>query len=415
MSKVNLKQLSDTTIQLIDGDRGVNYPNKKDFSSEDFCLFLDSSNLTKNGFNFSTKVFISRKKDEVMGNGRLNRGDLVMNTRGTIGNMGHYTDSIHYENIRINSGMLIIRGGSDYDNRFLYGFFRSKLFYSQVENIMSGSVQNQLPVWIFNFVRVPELDISTQQRIAAILSSLDAKIELNNRINVELEAMAKTLYDYWFVQFEFPEKNGKPYKSSGGRMVWNAELKREIPETWESKKLKEIATIIMGQSPKSESYNTEKKGIPLINGAADYERRLLLPKVYTTAPTRLCQKDDMIFCIRATIGNLTFAENTFCLGRGVAGVRSKELFLTEQIYFRLLQEIERFKKQATGSIIVGITKDDLLDSFSAIPPSHISERFHLLLAPLFAKLRLINFENYQLSELRDWLLPMLMNGQVKVN
>jgi hypothetical protein len=129
MNKINLVSLNTTTIQLIDGDRGVNYPSKKDFSHDDFCLFLDSSNLTKNGFNFSSKLFISRDKDKAMGKGRLQRGDIVMNTRGTIGNMGYYKDDIPFNNIRINSGMLIIRGGNDYDNGFLYGFFRSKLFF----------------------------------------------------------------------------------------------------------------------------------------------------------------------------------------------------------------------------------------------------------------------------------------------
>jgi len=119
MNKIELVQLDTTTIQLIDGDRGINYPNKKDFLNEGYCLFLDSSNLTKNGFNFTSKAFINEKKDQEMGKGRLQRGDLVVNTRGTIGNIGLYTEDIPFEAVRINSGMLIIRGGADYDNKFL--------------------------------------------------------------------------------------------------------------------------------------------------------------------------------------------------------------------------------------------------------------------------------------------------------
>jgi type I restriction enzyme S subunit len=160
-------------------------------------------------------------------------------------------------------------------------------------------------------IKLPNL--STQKQIAKVLSDLDAKIEINNKINQELEAMAKTFYDYWFVQFDFPAalatsyeldsetlttKNSKPYKSSGGKMVFNEELKREIPFGWEVKELQHISKCIMGQSPKGESYNKDKVGTPLLNGPADYENGALKGRTYTTSPTRLCQKDDMVLCIR---------------------------------------------------------------------------------------------------------------------
>ncbi len=258
------------------------------------------------------------------------------------------------------------------------------------------------------------LDKNSQQKIAKVLSDLDAKIELNNKINTELEVMAKTLYDYWFVQFDFPDENGKPYKSSGGKMVFNEELKREIPEGWKVTELKNIAKNLMGQSPKGESYNKEGIGMPLLNGPADYENGSLLGRTYTTEPTRICQKDDMVLCIRATIGNLTFAEKEFCLGRGVAAVRPNEKRFSEYLFYCLIQEIERFKIQATGSIIVGITKDDLTDSKCIIPPNDILNQFHKIANPIFLKIRRNKVENLKLSSLRDWLLPMLMNGQVSV-
>jgi type I restriction enzyme S subunit len=237
---------------------------------------------------------------------------------------------------------------------------------------------------------------------------------LNNKINAELEAMAKTLYDYWFVQFDFPDANGKPYKSSGGKMVWNEELKREIPEGWRVIELEEIAKCIMGQSPKGESYNFDKIGIPLLNGPADYENGILKGRTYTTEPTRLCQKDDLVLCIRATIGNLVYSEQEFCLGRGVAAVRPMDEQFSELIYFLLLQEIERFKIHATGSIIVGITKDDLIKSNCLIPNEKILYSFHKHIKPQFDKIRANLKENQELASLRDWLLPMLMNGQVSV-
>lgn len=258
------------------------------------------------------------------------------------------------------------------------------------------------------------LELSTQKQIAKVLSDLDAKIEVNNKINKELEAMAKTLYDYWFVQFDFPDENGKPYKSSGGKMVYNEELKREIPEGWEVKELQDIADCIMGQSPKGSSYNEDMIGTPLLNGPADYENGALKARTYTSEATRLCQKDDLVLCIRATIGNLVYSEQEFCLGRGVAGVRPLDKKLSELIYYLLQQEIVRFKVQATGSIIRGITKTDLTESKCLIPDNSLIDLFHSHIKTVFDKIRINKLESIKLSELRDWLLPMLMNGQVTV-
>jgi type I restriction enzyme S subunit len=181
------------------------------------------------------------------------------------------------------------------------------------------------------------------------------------------------------------------------------------------KELHKIAKCLMGQSPKGESYNQDGIGTPLLNGPADYENGALKGRTYTTEPTRLCQKDDLVLCIRATIGNLVYSEQEFCLGRGVAAVRANDKRLSELIYFLLIQEIERFKVQATGSIIVGITKDDLIESKCLIPKDDLIIIFHNLIKPQFEKVRINLKENQKLTELRDWLLPMLMNGQVKVS
>ena len=280
---------------------------------------------------------------------------------------------------------------------------------------VSGSALPRIILKNFGEIDIIQKDLLTQRKIAKVLSDLDAKIELNNKINTELEAMAKLIYDYWFVQFDFPNENGKPYKSSGGKMVFNKELKREIPEGWVVQDLKEIAKCIMGQSPKGESYNKEQIGTPLLNGPADYENGALKGRTYTTSPTRLCQKDDMVLCIRATIGKLVYSEQEYCLGRGVAAVRPNEKRLSELVYNLLQQEIERFKIQATGSIIKGITKDDLIESKCLIPTDNLIDSFHKLIRPKFDKIRINKKENQKLAELRDWLLPMLMNGQVKVN
>jgi type I restriction enzyme, S subunit len=361
------------------------------------------------------RYYISKKHyDEKLKKFTVQDKDFLVSCSGM--NMGAiYQIKTPFERGIINQALLRIRLNNEIvDDNYFYYLFKELIS----KKITSGSGDSTIPNFpglvVIKKIEFELPDKHIQEKVGRILYQLDSKIEINDLIKSKLETMAKTIYNYWFLQFDFPNDVGKPFKSNGCKMVWSKELKREIPDGWQVKKLKQIATIIMGQSPQSHSYNKEKNGTPLINGAADYNNGLLVPEIFTTEPTRVCEKDDLVFCIRATIGNLTFAEDSYCLGRGVAAVRPNDLDLNELIYFNLLWEIERFKKQATGSIIIGITKDDLTDSLFLLPPENILKRFHENISPIFSKLRSLNRENQELTVLRNWLLPMLMNGQVEV-
>ncbi|MFM6077695.1 MAG: restriction endonuclease subunit S, partial [Dolichospermum sp.] len=204
-------------IEIIDGDRGTNYPTKEEFQNYGYCLFLNTGNVTKNGFDFNSTDFISQEKDNQLRKGKAKLKDIILTTRGTVGNVAYFNESIPYKNIRINSGMVILRADeSKIYPYYLYLYLRSSIFKKQILKNTSGSAQPQLPIGNLHNVIISYPEISIQKKIAAVLSSLDDKIELNNRINSELENLAKTIYDYWFVQFDFPDENGKPYKSSGG-------------------------------------------------------------------------------------------------------------------------------------------------------------------------------------------------------
>jgi type I restriction enzyme S subunit len=386
--------------------------------------YLDKSNYRiingyslKDGFiDWDIAGYISEDRYEESPEIKLKQNDILISKDGTIGKVGIVRNLVSPTTVA--SGIFVLRNiiEDKLDTEYLFQYLKSSNFKAFINAVKaSGSTIIHLYQRDLAKLEIDVPQISIQKAISKILLSLDSKIELNNRINAELEAMAKTLYDYWFVQFDFPDENGKPYKTSGGKMVWNEELKREVPEGWEVKELQEIATCIMGQSPKGESYNQDGIGTPLLNGPADYENGALKGRTYTTDPTRLCQKNDLVLCIRATIGNLVYSEQEFCLGRGVAAVRSNKKRLSELIYYLLLQEIERFKVQATGSIIVGITKNDLIESKCLIPNEDLIDTFHHLVKPQFDKVRINKKENLKLTELRDWLLPMLMNGQVRVN
>ena len=204
---------------------------------------------------------------------------------------------------------------------FLYYFLKEL----PLEKLDSGSAN---PTLNRNFVHLIEGDIPElegQTKIAAALSALDAKIELNNRINVDLESMAKTLYDYWFVQFDFPDANGKPYKTTGGKMVYNPTLKREIPEGWKDKTLSDIANITMGQSPSGDSYNEQGIGTIFFQGSTDFGWLFPTIRQYTTAPARMAKKGDILLSVRAPVGDMNIANNDCCIGRGLAALNSKGL------------------------------------------------------------------------------------------
>ncbi|MFA6159693.1 MAG: restriction endonuclease subunit S [Parcubacteria group bacterium] len=185
--------IKNSSIELIDGDRGANYPKQKDFSLDGYCLFLSAKNVSKNGFVFNETSFISQKKDNILRKGKLKRGDIILTSRGTVGNVAYYSENIPFENIRINSGMLIIRHGKQFDPIFLYKYFSSPQMKSKYLSMGSGSAQPQLPVGSFELTEIPILPIVEQQRIAEILSAVDEKINVNKKLKIKLTKLKKGL------------------------------------------------------------------------------------------------------------------------------------------------------------------------------------------------------------------------------
>lgn len=207
MNKVKLR---DTAIQVIDGDRGANYPKKSDFYRSGYCVFLDASNVTKDGFNLDTPVFITKNKSDSLRGGKLSRKDIVLTTRGTIGNFAYFNESVNYDHIRINSGMLILRSSDEFESAYLYYLLRSRLIGEQIKTKTTGSSQPQITVGIVKDLTLLQPERLVQQRVARVITTMDQKIALNRQINAKLEALAQDLYNYWFVQFNFPDTNNRP-------------------------------------------------------------------------------------------------------------------------------------------------------------------------------------------------------------
>ncbi len=436
--KDRLKKLSQVPLTILDGDRGTNYPNRSEFQDAGFCLFLNTSNVTKTGFDFSSTDFVSKERDTLLRKGKLRRGDIVMTTRGTIGNVAYYGDYISYEHIRINSGMVILRADAKkLDPYFLYSFLRSDLFKKQTRSQGSGSAQPQLPIGSLRNIVIPQLDFADQQDIGKVLATLDAKIELNNRINKELEGMAKLLYDYWFVQFDFPitaaqaaamgkpKLEGKPYRASGGKMTYNDSLKREIPEGWIPGNLEELGKIVGGSTPSTEetAYFC-KVGTPWItpkdlsdnsgNRFIDRGSTGVTSEGIKAASLKLLPAGTVLMSSRAPIGYLAVARNPVTTNQGFKSFVPEKAFSGDYIYFTLKHFMKLIKANASGSTFKEISGGTLKAVRIHLPPDDLVAKFTEHVSSFSTQQSLLEQQNQQLTELRDWLLPMLMNGQVTV-
>jgi type I restriction enzyme S subunit len=273
-------------------------------------------------------------------------------------------------------------------------------------------------------ISLPKIQI--QEKIAFVLSALDSKIELNNRINAELEAMVKTIYDYWFVQFDFPDKNGKPYKSSGGKMVWNNELKREIPEGWEALTLDCLGDIIGGSTPSREieSYFTKDgtswitpKDLSLNVGNKFIKKGEIdvTKSGRNAASLNILPKGSVLMSSRAPVGYLAIARNDVTTNQGFKSFIPKSNFTTEYLYYTIKNLMPVIENNASGSTFKEVSGSVLKTIYGLAPVKEKVISFTKIVEPMFCRQENLEEENQQLASLRDWLLPMLMNGQVKTN
>lgn len=331
-----------------------------------------------------------------------------------IGHMGENAGSVLWEKgkhfVTYNGTIATPKINQDFDAKFGYYW----LVNLNIRKICAGSGQPFLSYDDLNCLPISYPILSEQKKIAAVLSALDNKIALNKKMNQKLEAMAKRLYDYWFVQFDFPDENGRPYKTSGGPMVYDETLKREIPEGWNNGVLSDVANITMGQSPDGSSYNENGDGILFYQGSTDFGIRFPSVRQYTTAPTRFAKKGDILMSVRAPVGAVNIANADCCIGRGLSAMNSK-LGSLSHLYFL----IDIFKKtfenmSAAGTTFGSITKDELYALPVIIPSKQVLEKFEKIAKPIFDRQMKIGEEISRLTTLRDKLLPLLMNGQVTV-
>ena len=266
------------------------------------------------------------------------------------------------------------------------------------------------------------LDSQDQQKIASILSDLDSKIELNNNINTELEAIAKTLYDYWFVQFDFSDTNGNPYKTSGGEMVWSEELKREVPMGWEVNTINKKVKIGSGFPFDSDDYSDsgEYKIITIKNVQDGFLDTSTVDKIdfIPEKITDFCvlKIGDVLMSLTGNVGRMCFVDQEkLLLNQRVGKFNGDKNFVNYMyLFFKRPENQTRLEKIAGGSSQSNLSPIDAVKDFFAIPPQNVLNDFSGIIIPIFDQMINNKQENQKLAELRDWLLPMLMNGQVVV-
>jgi type I restriction enzyme S subunit len=330
-------------------------------------------------------------------------------------------------NQQINS---LIVNESIYDYNYLYYQFINNYDILRLNAKGSTSLPNLNKKNFENIKLRVHNNLNIQKQIAKVLSDLDAKIEVNNQINAKLEAMAKTLYEYWFVQFDFPYVTSsgveKPYKSSGGKMVYNEELKREIPMGWGNGTFETISKIIGGSTPsKAVSENfTIDKNIPWItpkdlssNKGKKYITRGewdVTEKGVKSASLKIMPKNTVLLSSRAPIGYLAISREDVTTNQGFKSFVPKEHYPSEFIFYCVKKQIPKIEAYSSGSTFKEVSASVLKTIKISIPPKHVLDNYVKIVRPIFNKQDIIEQENQKLAELRDWLLPMLMNGQVTV-
>ena len=384
--------LGDAPLEIIDGDRGKNYPKKGEFFGDGFCLFLNTKNVTTEGFNFAELNFITKEKDKLLRKGKLKRSDLVLTTRGTVGNVGFYNENVNFEHIRINSGMVIIRPAG-IDDRFNYHLF--KFLKKDFDVYSTGSAQPQLPIRDLNEIAILLPPLPEQKAIASVLSSLDDKIDLLHRQNKTLEAMAETLFRQWFVE--------------------------EAQEEWEEGVLGDIADF-------NPSYKLTKGDMATYLEMSNVSNSTFNPQTWA--------RREFTSGMKFQSGDTLLARITPCLENGktcfVSFLNDGEIGWgsTEYIVIRMKKPFHPFI-----SYIIAKDKDfryfaissmsgssgrqraqaDVIKEYDLkIPPEPIIKGLNSQLAGIVPKLVMNSNQILILEKLRDTLLPKLMSGDVRV-
>lgn len=365
----------------------------------------------------------------------LEKGEVVVamteQTDGLLGSMAMIPENNKFlHNQRLG---LIKSLSKDVDVEFLYHLFKTKTVREQIRRSASGSkVKHTSPDRIYDVVvQLPPPE--DQKRIATVLSALDAKIELNNRLNAELEGMAKLLYDYWFVQYDFPlsaaqatalghpHLTGHPYRTSAAPMLYNEQLKRHIPKGWKVGNILAIAELGGGATPSKKNPKYWNGEIPFFTPTdATNEAFCLDTEDHITEEglsnisTRLFSEGTLFITARGSVGKAMIISREMAMNQSCYALIPREGIGRAFLYYQTLSLMGFLHAKSSGSVFKSIVTNDIKFTPAIVPSPEVIQEFNKFAEPIFDQILNNQKQNQELARLRDWLLPMLMNGQVTV-
>ena len=339
----------------------------------------------------------------------LNKGDLILSARGTVGKVAMVDKDMAFNQscfgLRANKTIIT----QDY---LFYWFENNQQIFKSAQQ---GNVFKSVTLDFFDKTEAVIPSVSEQQKIAAVLSTLDDKIALNRRMNAKLEQMAKRLYDYWFVQFDFPNADGKPYKASGGKMEYNEVLKREIPAGWEVKSIFDACDLLYGFPYATEPFDEDdltasKKPYKIVR-IRDIQNNSYSAKTTEKVDDKYRTRiNDLLIGMDGYFHMNFWSRNGDYINQRIVRLR-KTCISTLILYFQIMPFIKFKEEKAKGSTVGHLSDKDLKQLFVLIPnDKSLSNHFETILNMTTKT----NAEIEKLTALRDRLLPLLMNGQVEV-
>lgn len=393
------KALELTGVKVIDGDRGKEYPKASDFSGDGYCLFLSAKNVTKYGFQFNELQFIDAEKDKKLRKGRVKRSNIVLTTRGSVGHFAYYDASVPYDVMRINSGMVILDADeSDLEPNFLYALCRSFIVQKQIEAASFGSAQPQLTVGIVKGLKLPIPTLVEQKKIAQILSTWDKAITVTEKLLVNSQQQKKALMQQLLTgKKRLLDENGVRFSGE-----------------WCTCTLSEVAHIIMGSSPKSEAYNDNGLGLPLIQGNADIKCRVSCPRVYTSDITKECTPGDILLSVRAPVGTVALSQHKACIGRGISAIKSKRKMSQSFLYQWFLWFEPKWCYLSQGSTFESINSDDIKTLKLSVPNFEEQQKIAAVLSAADAEISTLEKKLACLRDEKKALMQQLLTGKRRV-
>lgn len=383
--------------------------------------FLSGQNVSTVKMNDSNLKYVTVEKAQTLKKALAHPGDIVITHRGTLGQVSYVPNDLKYNEFLISQSQFKVTLKKDIVNPVWFAYYFNS--FEGQKRLLSFANYVGVPALAsattnFRKLNIPLPPKKEQDRIAETLVLLDQKIDNNNAISKELESMAKALYDYWFLQFEFPDKDGKPYKSNGGKMVWNDQLKQEIPEGWKVNNLYKIANFINGIACQKYRPVDDKHKLPVIKITEMHDGFTSNTEYVqdSIAEDHIINNGDILFSWSASLETMIWNRGKGGLNQHIFKVIPKEEMSLHFVYQTLSSYIINFKRMAEArkTTMGHITRDHLEQSRIVIPPKDLIDKFETTVKSFYEEITIVDRESQQLKSLRDFLLPLLMNGQVAI-